>query len=310
MSKNWQGLWHCNPETGNVGRCYAEKGKCPFPEALHNRLPEASAQAFEVLMDKDFLESLSKGKRKLESYSLQNEKIFPIFSKADERSDPAHFTLAEVEVAMAGAKVSCQECGKALGGDNPGIAAITMETYGQGVECANCSETVWNTEAVIEPNVNSPTYGAVEADNVKRMTWYHFSENPHWDQSILEDEELSYVHLGGEVAAADRAYSIGGSSAYYLYVVSVAEDAQVEDEIEQDDESDYKPSGEKDVYRYLNRYEDIGSISVAVKPSKIKIHGKASFTREQAGKIGTYRINSSRAIDFISDYNDRIRENY
>ena len=87
MGTEWSGRWHCNPETGNVGRCYAQQGKCPFPDAFHSIYPGSALDAFAKYMEPEKLVKLTRGRPKLKELSTEDEKVFQLFSLAKDRPD-------------------------------------------------------------------------------------------------------------------------------------------------------------------------------------------------------------------------------
>jgi len=280
-------LWHANPDTGKISRCSASEGRCPFGSAMHGDSREDTQKIYEKLMENTTKWAL---KKSFPIVSLDDPTLFPEYNKRKD-IDPRTMSLEDVFEQSKNRKVICPDCGKPLGGENSGLAAISMQSASNAVWCNHC-EAYYDSmdEPGLEPNIDSPTYGAVVAENVSKITWYHTTNKENWADEILYKNGPEFVHIGGEAAAADRAASsmYGEGFDHYIYVIEVDKEVSVDPIIFEDDGVDFVPEEGHEAVRYLNRYEDTGSISLAIQPERIKIVGRALINKAQVERMGTY----------------------
>lgn len=224
-----------------------------------------------------------------------NDSLYdPIFPEELKRRG----TVATLELDMKrnpNRAISCPECGRRLG--NAAIP-LEFETYGFAVKCKKCKTEVSIMGKnrfhipIVELNVDSPTYPAVIPENVSKMIWYHWSDRENWAEVIMTENGPDRVHLGGEVAAADRKAAVEGkySDRGFLYAVEVTETATIDEEIHDEEESDFNVNKENqsDCVRYKNLYEDSGSISLAIKPSAIRVLGVRRLDSAATKSLSTY----------------------
>lgn len=116
---------------------------------------------------------------------------------------------------------------------------------------------------------------------VKSRYWYHSTTKEGWAE-LMKSEGVP-VHLGNEQASFERAVdnnAAGSSSSeYYLYKVKLKTFSRVADNVCPDLNNEWSESmedlkgkiGNKDFVRYVNSYEDGGSVSLYGSPSKFKV---------------------------------------
>lgn len=116
---------------------------------------------------------------------------------------------------------------------------------------------------------------------VKNRFWYHSTTKEGWAE-LMKSEGVP-VHLGNEQASFERAVdnnaSGSSSSEYYLYKVKLKAFSSVADNVCPDLNNEWSDTvkdlkgnlGGKDFVRYVNSYEDAGSVSLYGNPSKFKV---------------------------------------
>jgi hypothetical protein len=118
---------------------------------------------------------------------------------------------------------------------------------------------------------------------VLEADWYHYTTNENWSDFVKEgNPDARVVHLGSKEAALDRKLATG-DKAGRLYKLRLKQDAVIADHVLDDD-----PFNDEDaplisrtddtrkvlvsgVTRYLNYYEDPGSMSLIANPQAFEI---------------------------------------
>lgn len=230
-----------------------------------------------------------------------NDSLYdPIFPEELKRRGTAA-TLKDDLKRNPNRSVSCPECGRRLGN---AAVALQFEESGFKVTCKGCKTEVSSRRGsfpMVDFNVDSPTYAAVNPENVSKMIWYHWSDRENWAEAIDTPDGPNRVHLGGEIAAADRKVGMEGHymGRGYLYAVEVLESASIDEEVHYEEANEFtvKDTNESDAVRYKNLFEDSGSISLAIKPSAIRVLGVRNFDSKASAALSTYF-----AEDNISEY--------
>lgn len=143
----------------------------------------------------------------------------------------------------------------------------------------------WNVTTSPRKNKNDIHPDALayfDEETVRTTTWYHATDREDWFDSITQAQgKVPLVHLGDEAAAMDRATQraarLGGN--WKVYEITLAEDADIHPEVNGDDNG-YAPymAGDEDmvdnystVTRYVNEFENPGSISLLVNPKAMRL---------------------------------------
>lgn len=138
----------------------------------------------------------------------------------------------------------------------------------------------------------SDTAAAVDPARVTDLPWFHVTTHPRWPVDALGADGPNHVHVGSEMAALDRAHCLltHGVTSLHFYRVSVLPRTGgnprwngVSHRLFQDGRVDYIPQGNHGVERYLNRFEDPGSISLAVRPHLVHAVAQVSLDLGQLG---------------------------
>jgi hypothetical protein len=124
-------------------------------------------------------------------------------------------------------------------------------------------------------------------------TWYHATTSKQWYENILEASKIKksylFIHLGSKKAALDRAQINFKNTPYYLYSINLLPRTKIAEHI-MDDYATFWPEYVIEVensarpekiefenanaFRYINRYEDPGSVSILTTPNMIKIEAQ------------------------------------
>jgi hypothetical protein len=148
---------------------------------------------------------------------------------------------------------------------------------GFSANCANCNEEVEEASDA-GPLLKRSEVMFFSDDETKRASWYHSSDSPDWEERIA-DGTITSVHAGSLNAAEDRVTGLGRKNdTTWVYELRIKPEASVDPNIFNDDpvnESAWKKQEDKsDVVRYMNLYEDSGSISVLLNSSQVEVVGK------------------------------------
>jgi hypothetical protein len=129
----------------------------------------------------------------------------------------------------------------------------------------------------LEVNFKQDALPLVEDDAARASTWFHATQRKGWLESAVSNDFP--VHVGSEAAAIIRAihtrHEVEGST-WWIYEMSVAKNTQIQSGVRDDAEHDWigdlddfevEAGHGIDALRYLNRWEDTGSISLLIDPN-------------------------------------------
>lgn len=256
--------FHINPSTGDVGSCRAKSGNCPFGGSEEHYSTAAAARgAFEA--------SVTDTPRKLSKSKLGDD----------------GYLKSEYVSAIPPYGVSCSVCGERAPMDQ--VRALIANEYAR----CGCGERYLLDEARIKVVPGTESHRFTDPKEVTKAVWYHATKQEDW----LEGADDFDVHVGVEAAAFDRALSIlaphsASAKPFYIYEVTVDEDATVDSEISAETENyGINGSGDGEVIRYVNRYEAPGTISLFLKSSKLKVKSKRLVQPQEAHEyLSVYNI--------------------
>jgi len=243
-----------------------------------------------------------KGKQKLDrhgrgTYDPDNPKEF--FSgrfKASERPDDFYAMAPE---GYSG--VRCFKCGRFLSKEE------ALASYnGEKCLCPHCGTDFFPSG---ETYLIDHGIQMMDVNEVKKSTWYHASSNPNWVASVnahddsLKDDHL-FIHVGSRESSLMRAKAVvfeksegltpaqkkKANKKFYLYELKLDESVEVSNTVV-DDENDSSPKTSSDVVkdpsrgysadgvtRYVNWYEDPGSMSLTGSVKNFSAVGKETFS--------------------------------
>lgn len=160
---------------------------------------------------------------------------------------------------------------------------ISLESHGYSRDinpsfdpCCDKAREVFPNHTVTDVLAGEAKF--LDASTTLGATWYHITNRKNWIEDLTDGEDewfVPLVHLGTELAAADRMKFYRWSPVAYMYKVRLMEDSVLNPDIFVDeDEWPETPDDLWDgteVFRYVNSYEAVGSISLLVNPLKIVV---------------------------------------
>lgn len=226
----------------------------------------------------------------LRTYATEDEQEF-----FDDRRS-AHKTISinggEFSLAPASKGGSyCTDCFKFL------PRGALSGSRADSVDCPHCGENVKAVFAGV--GIESNSWQFLYPEKTRAARWFHTSSYPNWDEALAAapDDATPLVHLGTRESAMDRKidieehpfgqYAADFGGPVYIYEIELDEDVEIAEDIMQDDGYTHAPSSTADagderfekysargVTRYLNFFEDHGSISLLANPKKFKVVNK------------------------------------
>lgn len=301
--------YHINPFSGEPNVCSA-KIKCPFGdlESDHFATQAAARAAYEMRMREEArVELLVKHGKMLDLYAAGVDPDYidrlaarmAVFEEQEKKMKEREETLAEELKTRRAARtyladeelgninvdgIRCPHCGGQI---NAKQAAHILNEM-NNADCTDCGQSYDLYSVDIKVGESKDTYAAFDAAEVPKMTWYHSTNSEDWD-SYFEKEDGFVAHLGSQQAAYDRRlaedYSTYGDHAgFWLFEVRVGTDACIAEKVAPDDNADYGNGdhmGKNDVVRYINKWEDMASISLAAKSSQLTVKSKRFVTAKE-----------------------------
>lgn len=272
--------YHISPKTGNPSLCRAESGKCPFgKDDVHFSSREEARTAFEQLRA-----SVPNGFKKTRRFNPKH--IAPDTFLTDE---------GEQKIKIYG--IHCPDCDAVPSAYN--AAMLTTSDYAY-CECGN-QYLIEDADIRFEPD--NPSYKFLDKKEVVNAVWYHATSRENWPR--IEVSRFSPAphefHMGTFDAAMDRGQTdyadhSSNSKGFWLYEVKLNDDVQIADEIAEDKNTNVINPRDHvtDVKRYVNRWEDMSSISLAVKPEKFQVLKRRWVTPEEAyRRYSVYNVRPS-----------------
>lgn len=263
--------FHINPQTGNANICRAKTPEsCRFADQVHYD-SRAEAQA---AYEKSQAEFLLPGAKLTEGVLGKNGYL---------RKDYA---------ALAAPRgISCPHCGRPA--DHIAGARLIANEYAK----CSCGKHYDIDSVDVEILPENDSYRFLQAEEVLKATWYHATSDERWLEKI-EDHGMPFeAHMGTEAAAFDRAlteyapHENWGRKHFYIYEVGLDPAAKIVPDVARDENRQVLKDESYDVARYINLWEDMASISLAVRPEKLIIKSRRTVTRETAHRrISLYNV--------------------
>jgi len=266
-----QQSFHISPRTGRATRCRATGSPCGFGgEAVHYGSKNSAEAALK--QNRDELERLLRAAEDIEL-----------------RSDG--YLEGDSGKLAAPRGVYCPHCGTAPD-ERQGLLLLCYDR----VFCS-CGDSYDLDSIRVELLPGSPSYRFLDRGEVLSATWYHASGDSDWLREVRDTGDRFEAHLGTEAAAFDRAlseYAVhDGRFArnFYLYEVELDPKSRVSSVIARDSNSAVLQGTRSHVARYLNLWEDMASISLAVKPEAVRIKSKRLVPIQEAHwRISLYNV--------------------
>lgn len=256
----------------------------------------------------------------IQEVSIDDASWFPHYQTVKDKPLNS-YTLDDVREMMGTVRAKCFYCGEIVSkrGADAGFAVALLSHYGS-ITCPECKNPVTlHTDdrvqleqydfpvpplAYIIVNKFSPTFQILkDVELTRTMKWYHSTSQSDWHEKIFDNENgVDCIHLGTEIAAADRGLKESDftDKQQFIYVCEISETASIYDYILRDDAEYFARAEGFDVIRYVNAYEDAGSISLEVKPEAIKILARAKVSQEHIEKMSKILKTSLIDKDFFN----------
>lgn len=152
----------------------------------------------------------------------------------------------------------------------------------------NCGKAYDIFDVTVRLSAGNPSSRYLHEAAVREASWYHATIQPNWERLMKRKNPIT-VHLGTENAAFDRAigrylsrYRPFADQSFMLYEVKLKSGVNIAPRITEDENSDRPRIPGSDVTRYVNRWEDPASISLAVRSTAIELVGKREVSAEEA----------------------------
>lgn len=189
-------------------------------------------------------------------------------------------TVSEAEFAYANysSPVRCMECDTYITAEQEDY--IFRARFIEDDKCHNCCAGL-HADTVIA-DIHPTSEHLLDADIAKDVFWFHATNRANWMGDLLEDKDhadgsVQLVHVGTLDAArsimADKYARSSGLT--YLYKVRLVPEAVIDEELYEDENFWPDRTNEVDdfanAFRYVNRWEATGSISMLVDPEHLII---------------------------------------
>lgn len=263
--------FHINPETGNANICRAKTPeRCHFADQVHYDSRAEAQAAYE---------------------ESQAEFLFAGASLKEGVLGKNGYLRKDYAALAAPRGVACPRCGRQA--DHIAGSLLISNEY---AKCP-CGMRYDLDDAKVEILPGNDSHRFLQAEEVLKATWYHATSEERWLDEIQDTGMPFEAHMGTESAAFDRAlteYVPHGSwnrKEFYLYEVSLDPASRIMPDVARDENSRVLKDESYDVARYINLWEDMASISLAVRPERLIIKSRRTVTRETAHRrISLYNV--------------------
>ena len=147
-------------------------------------------------------------------------------------------------------------------------------TY-SSINCKICATRINGFDDLGPTNISHDSKRFLEDKTVLTSSWYHITTDPEWASNVSETQNLPVIHVGTKNAAEDRLTMISDDLPYdakvYMYEVRLKPETEFIPEVQGDGNdyqaklaSDRHTSEQGKAVRYVNSWEDAGSISLQI----------------------------------------------
>jgi len=188
----------------------------------------------------------------------------------------------DVPIATKRFLVACPLCQTFYRDSDANSASVGMECPG----CGKYNEPHTLIVGVLPEDVELLT----SDDAVRQRTWYHVSTREDWMGEIDKAEVTPVVHLGSKKAAYERTNQLEFKN-LRIYEVKLNDDIPISPVIEIDDtdrqpitvdQLEPHPNMVDGANRYINSFEDCGSVSLMVNPTMFTVIDSKSIRYDLA----------------------------
>jgi hypothetical protein len=164
----------------------------------------------------------------------------------------------------------------------------TEELCYQATKCTVCQKRINNISELAAPSISHDSKKFLDDDEVRKASWFHITTDPEWASNVSENAELPVVHVGTESAAQDRLTMIQDDIRYgdkvYMYEIKLKPEIDIFPEVHGDG-NDFQPKTANDrdkeergkVLRYVNSWEDAGSISLMIEGNMFSVANRTEI---------------------------------
>jgi 1,2-phenylacetyl-CoA epoxidase PaaB subunit len=193
-------------------------------------------------------------------------------------------------VAYAESTMRCLECNTYINHRQEAAIVRFLETDERN--CYGCGAQLYHHTVAVDIRPTSERF--LDPANVKNSTWYHATDRQNWVADLLNDRQgnnYPLVHVGTREAALTIISDqyVRRDDWIYLYTVKLASTAIVDAMLYEDE--NMWPSrtndadGTANIFRYVNRYEATGSISLLMDPRELIVTNVEVLAPEQAEEM-------------------------
>jgi len=295
--------FHINPETGKANICQAKvPANCRYFGQDHYDSREEAQAAYERSQEAELL-----GEPKRKNTDQPSEALRLLTTSAEDLNERGY--LREHVAAQASPRgVFCANCNRPI--DYRQASNLINDEWAY----CECGVRYDFNGIRVELPEDSPSKKFLESkDEVLKATWYHATDKADWLQEIDTDRGHFEVHMGTEAAAFDRALTEYASHQswgkdFILYEVELDPSATVADEVAKDENHSVLRGKKDDVIRYINLWEDMASVSLAVNHEKVRIKSSRPVTKDEAHRrISIYNVDPDVETDEAAMALDELR---
>lgn len=189
---------------------------------------------------------------------------------------------AEFAIANESSPVRCMECDAYITSEQEDY--IFRSRYIENDMCLQCGH--WLDEDSVIADIHPTSEYLLDIQNAKDEFWFHATNRADWMGDLLEDTSdedgsLPLVHVGTYDAAlnimSDKYAGLysGSTELAYLYRVRLAPGAVIDPVLYEDEnlwpDRTNEIGCDANAFRYVNRWEATGSISMLVDPEHLII---------------------------------------
>jgi predicted RNA-binding Zn-ribbon protein involved in translation (DUF1610 family) len=180
-------------------------------------------------------------------------------------------TGRHVPIATDRLKIACPKCGVFY-------RDYDANFVNMGMACTGCGANNDVPDLIVGVNPKDVELLTDDAA-VRQRTWYHVSTREDWMGEIAAADITPVVHLGTRESAEERIEQIGYNN-LRIYQIRLHDDIPISPVIEIDDtgnqphtidQLESNPNMVNGANRYINSFEDCGSVSLMVNPTMFTV---------------------------------------
>ena len=190
--------------------------------------------------------------------------------------------------AFQSSPVRCMECDSYITSEQEDY--IFRSRFIEDDACHMCGMDLFEESVVTDIHPDSEYL--LDIQNAKDEVWYHATDREDWMGDLLEDknpedDSVPLVHIGTLAAASyimAQKYACF-TETIYLYRVRLSPDAVIDVDLYEDENLWPERTNDigcfADAFRYVNRWESTGSISMLVDPEHLIVEKVTALSQEE-----------------------------